>query len=197
MLQPEKLCLICLPDLRKNLIQWVFSTKLWWTSTKTPTAHSRSSTSCCKTRLFCLKHLAICFYFIASSDTTTWQPMCWLRILNSPTRCPIKMISNSSMPSFSRKHRPKNPSENSTSAPTDTSIHSDSSPKASKTPDWPKTTMGSKNRWSSSISVSRNISLSWCPRPKFIGTKRTTQLLRNSSGRALNSAQTTRLGNST
>ena len=119
LLRQEKLYWTCLLDPKNNWIQLHFWIRLSWILMKIPTVHLKNWTFCLKILLSCLKPSAICFFSTVNLVTMIWLLTFLLKILNSPTKCQTKKISNSSTLSFFKKHHLSNPLESWTSLPTD------------------------------------------------------------------------------
>lgn len=158
-------------------------------------AHSKSLTSCFKIHLSCPRPSAIFFCFTVSMVTMTLPLMSWQKTQNSPTKCPIKKTSNSSMLSFFRRPHQKSHWESWISSPIATSTLWDSSLRAFKMPGLLRIMKGSKNPSKSLMSACKNTFPYWCLKPKSIGIKKIIQLSKSSLGRVLNFVLIMRLGN--
>lgn len=142
------------------------------------------------------KLLAIYSCFIVSLDITILLLMSLLKIRSLLIKCPTKRIFSLLMLLFFKRLRLSSLWESWISLPIDILIHFDNLPKVFKMPDWQRIMMESKNHWKSLMNAYKNIFQFWCPKPRYTGISKTIQLLKSSSGKALNFAQITRLGNS-
>ena len=131
----DKLYWTCLQDLKNNSTQWLFSIRPLWISKKMPIIHLKNLISFFKIHHSFQKHSLTFFFFIANTVTMISLLTFSLKTVNLLTKCQIKTISNSLMPSSYKKLHLNNLCENLTLLLTDTSIISDNWPNQFKMQD--------------------------------------------------------------